>query len=174
MMKKIKWAVYVVLTAALLAGCGKNSTETNKKETIVVEQNGGAAVSGEDNNTTVQENPAEAELVTILNEMEAETDLETSENHAVLAAASLMNWGVGTPLTVEQIRKVTEEWMSEKSQEGQSEFTQKFSYIYDAYQKLLGEEAEELLAAANCNYAAYPWSDSPLETIETIAEVVRQ
>ncbi|WP_394283285.1 hypothetical protein, partial [Frisingicoccus sp.] len=91
MMKKIKWAVYVILTAALLAGCGKNSTETNKKETIVVEQNGGAAVSGEDNNTTVQENPAEAELVTILNEMEAETDLETSENHAVLAAASLMN-----------------------------------------------------------------------------------
>lgn len=49
----------------------------------------------------------------VLNEMEAETDLETSENHAVLAAA-------------------------------------------------------------NCNYAAYPWSDSPLETIETITEVVRQ
>lgn len=35
-------------------------------------------------------------------------------------------------------------------------------------------ENHAVLAAANCNYAAYPWSDSPLETIETIAEVVRQ
>ena len=45
--------------------------------------------------------------------------------------------------------------------------------VYDAYQKLLGPDAKELLEQAGCDDAAYPWSDAPVETIEAIVEVVQ-
>ena len=45
--------------------------------------------------------------------------------------------------------------------------------MYDAYQKLLGSDAKELLEQAGCDDAAYPWSDAPVETIEAIVEVVQ-
>ena len=45
--------------------------------------------------------------------------------------------------------------------------------MYDAYQKLLGPDAKELLEQAGCDDAAYPWSDAPVETIEAIVEVVQ-
>ena len=46
-------------------------------------------------------------------------------------------------------------------------------HLYDAYQKLLGPDAKELLEQAGCDDAAYPWSDAPVETIEAIVEVVQ-
>ena len=43
-----------------------------------------------------------------------------------------------------------------------------------AYEEIMeSEDAEELLEDAGCEDAAYPWSDAPVETIETIYEVVQ-
>lgn len=53
------------------------------------------------------------------------------------------------------------------------EFSNKLASVYDAYQKLLGPDAKELLEQAGCDDAAYPWSDAPIETIEAIVEVVQ-
>ena len=53
------------------------------------------------------------------------------------------------------------------------EFSNKLASVYDAYQKLLGSDAKELLEQAGCDDAAYPWSDAPVEAIEAIVEVVQ-
>ena len=52
------------------------------------------------------------------------------------------------------------------------EFSNKLASVYDAYQKLLGSDAKNLLEQAGYDDAAYPWSDAPVETIEAIMEIV--
>ena len=52
-------------------------------------------------------------------------------------------------------------------------FSQKLSSVYDAYQELLGSHDEELLASAGGDMSGYPQSDSPVETIEAIIDVVQ-
>lgn len=37
----------------------------------------------------------------------------------------------------------------------------RLSSVYNAYQELLGSDAEELLASAREDMSGYPWSDSP-------------
>ena len=49
----------------------------------------------------------------------------------------------------------------------------RLSSVYNAYQELLGSDAEELLASAGGDVSGYPWSDSPVETIEAIIDVVQ-
>ena len=53
------------------------------------------------------------------------------------------------------------------------EFSNKLASVYDAYQKLLGPDAKELLEQAGCDDAAYPWSDAPVESILASVEVVQ-
>ena len=72
-----------------------------------------------------------------------------------------------------EIKKETVSWHSDKGNSNQVEFSNKLASVYDAYQKLLGPDAKELLEQAGCDDAAYPWSDAPVETIEAIVEVVQ-
>ena len=72
-------------------------------------------------------------------------------------------------MTTDEIKKETVSWFSDKGNSEQVEFSNKLASVYDAYQKLLGPDAKELLE----HDAAYPWSDAPVETIEAIVEVVQ-
>ena len=76
-------------------------------------------------------------------------------------------------MTTDEIKKETVSWFSDKGNSEQVEFSNKLASVYDAYQKLLGPDAKELLEQAGCDDAAYPWSDAPVETIEAIVEVVQ-
>ena len=44
------------------------------------------------------------------------------------------------------------------------EFSNKLASVYNAYQKLLGSDAKNLLEQADCDDAASPWSDALIET----------
>ena len=92
----------------------------------------------------------------------------TSEDNSELATAE-----DGTSMTTDEIKKETVSWLSDKGNSEQVEFSNKLASVYDAYQKLLGPDAKELLEQAGCDDAAYPWSDAPVETIEAIVEVVQ-
>ena len=93
--------------------------------------------------------------------------------NSIKTAAHLLNWGVGTSMTTDEVKKETVSWLSDKGNSEQVEFSNKLASVYDAYQKLLGPDAKELLEQAGCDDAAYPWSDAPVETIEAIVEVVQ-
>lgn len=93
--------------------------------------------------------------------------------NSIKTAAHLLNWGVGTSMTTDEVKKETVSWLSDKGNSEQVEFSNKLASVYDAYQKLLGSDAKELLEQAGCDDAAYPWSDAPVETIEAIVEVVQ-
>ena len=93
--------------------------------------------------------------------------------NSVRVASHLLNWGVGTSMGTEEIKSQVLAWLSEKGNDEQVAFSQKLSSVYDAYQELLGSNAEELLASAGGDMSGYPQSDSPVETIEAIIDVVQ-
>lgn len=115
------------------------------------------------------------ELKNVLDEINTDIQPETTGNYmtSIRVASHLLNWGVGTSMGTEEIKREVVEWMSEKGNDEQVNFSRKLSSVYEAYQQLLGSDAEELLVSAGCDDTGYPWSDSPVETIEAIIEVVQ-
>ena len=111
----------------------------------------------------------------VLDEIDSDIQPGTAGNgmNSIKTAAHLLNWGVGTSMTTDEVKKETVSWLSDKGNSEQVEFSNKLASVYDAYQKLLGSDAKELLEQAGCDDAAYPWSDAPVETIEAIVEVVQ-
>ena len=117
----------------------------------------------------------EIELTNILDEINTDIQPGTAGTYmnSVRVASHLLNWGVGTSMGTEEIKSQVLAWLSEKSNDEQMTFSQKLSSAYDAYRELLGSDAKELLASAGGDMSGYPWSDSPVETIEAIIDVVQ-
>ena len=123
----------------------------------------------EETKETVQEEGTEQ----ITEEAAIDLESEPEETREVLeAAVKLLDWGTTTGLDTEEIKGATVARMMDKGNDEQVAFAEKMALVDEAYQKLLGEDAEELLTSAGCEDAAYPWSDSPVESIETVMEAI--
>ena len=149
-MKKILLTVLAVIMAGALTACGQSGQVEETKE-------------------TVQEEGTEQ----ITEEAAIDLESEPEETREVLeAAVKLLDWGTTTGLDTEEIKGATVAWMMDKGNDEQVAFAEKMALVDEAYQKLLGEDAEELLTSAGCEDAAYPWSDSPVESIEAVMEAI--
>ena len=117
------------------------------------------------------ENPAIREMDMLLTQIKTEV-VEGDNKSYVRVASSLMNWGVGTPLTTEQIKKETASFYAGLGSGEKATFVKNVNAVYGTYKKLLGSGgAEKLLAEAGVKNAAYPWSTEPIETIEAVYEI---
>lgn len=130
--------------------------------------------TGETSKAEEERTPQEQELISMLDEIDQKCRLGEAgcSLKAVKIAAHLMNWGVGTPLTCDQIKAVTVSWLQSLGQTEQSEFAEKLQFVRDTYYQLLGENAQELLDEAGVTDAAYPWSSEPIETVEAVMQTV--
>ena len=173
-----------VIMVCSLCACGKQETGTmtnagNSTEQVIASEDNSEPATVEDNNmeqTQLQDvKPSYKEFRDVLDEINTNIQPRTAGNgmNSIKTAAHLLNWGVGISMTTDEIKKETVSWLSDKGNSEQVEFSNKFASVYDAYQKLLGSDAKELLEQAGCDDAAYPWSDAPVETIEAIIEVVQ-
>ena len=187
---KIFLIISVIMVCALCA-CGKQETESmtnteNRTEQVVASEDNSELATAEDNNMeqteTKEQNklqdvkPSYKEFRDVLDEINTDIHPGTTGNGlvSVKVAAHLLNWGVGTSMTTDEIKTETVSWLSDKGNSEQVEFSNKLASVYDAYQKLLGPDAKELLEQAGCDDAAYhSWRDAPGEKIEAIIEVVQ-
>ena len=189
-MKNKLFLMTTVIMVCSLCACGKQETGTmtntgNSTEQVIASEDNSEPATVEDNNmeqtetkeqTQLQDvKPSYKEFRDVLDEIESDIEPGTAGNgmNSIKTAAHLLNWGVGTSMTTDEVKKETVSWLSDKGNSEQVEFSNKFASVYDAYQKLLGSDAKELLEQAGCDDAAYPWSDAPVETIEAIIEVVQ-
>ena len=189
-MKNKLFLMTTVIMVCSLCACGKQETGTmtnagNSTEQVIASEDNSEPATVEDNNieqtetkeqTQLQDvKPSYKEFRDVLDEINTNIQPGTAGNgmNSIKTAAHLLNWGVGTSMTTDEIKKETVSWLSDKGNSEQVEFSNKFESVYDAYQKLLGPDAKELLEQADCDDAAYPWSDAPVETIEAIIEVVQ-
>lgn len=91
---------------------------------------------------------------------------------AVQSAAKLLDWGTATDLSKKEIKDGTIAWLSDKGNDEQVAFSEKMKLVDDAYKKLLGEDAKELLTSAGCEDVSCPWSDATTEKVEVIMEAI--
>lgn len=189
-MKKILLTVLAVIMAGALTACGQSGQVEETKETV---QEEGTEQITEEAAIDLESEPEETQVV--LETEETGNDIEALEEDsgfpildeiaknvqvgtagsfmtAVQAAVKLLDWGTTTGLDTEEIKGATVAWMMDKGNDEQVAFAEKMALVDEAYQKLLGEDAEELLASAGCEDAAYPWSDSPVESIEAVMEAI--
>lgn len=189
MKNKLILMIMVVMVCSLTA-CGQQETGImtktgNSTEQVVASGDNSELATAEDNNMEQTEakeqnqlqdvKPSYKEFRDVLDEIDSDIQLGTAGNvmNSIKTVAHLLNWGVGTSMTTDEVKKETVSWLSDKGNSEQVEFSNKLASVYDAYQKLLGPDAKELLEQAGCDDAAYPWSDAPIETIEAIVEVVQ-
>ena len=183
-MKNKLFLMTTVIMVCSLCACGKQETGTmtnagNSTEQVIASEDNSEPATVEDNNmeqTQLQDvKPSYKEFRDVLDEIDSDIQPGTAGNgmNSIKTAAHLLNWGVGTSMTTDEVKKETVSWLSDKGNSEQVEFSNKLASVYDAYQKLLGSDAKELLEQAGCDDAAYPWSDAPVETIEAIIEVVQ-
>ena len=118
-------------------------------------------------NDDLHDPSAVTELDNMLNEINTDVQPGTagSSLKTVKVAANLLDWGTETSLSQEEIKSETVRWLSDKGNDEQAEFSQKIADVYDAYQELLGENAEELLSSAGYTGKGYPWGSSKVEEI---------
>lgn len=172
-MKKTFLLLAVGIITVFLCSCENENTDLTAAQ-IETLQTEASAADLQNNEAAEPEKPAAIEFKSILDEIDEniEPDMDYDSPICVKTAVHLMNWGVGTTLTVEETKAVTVIWLSNKGNDEQAEFSNKLDCVYKTYRELLKPNAEELLKSAGCKDAAYPWSDSPLETVEAVAEAV--
>ena len=166
----------MVITASACDGSDVTGTMTMNSSAKQEAKSTEASIAGnETSQNTTTTSSAVTELDNMLNEINTDVQPGTagSSLKTVKVAANLLDWGTETSLSQEEIKSETVRWLSDKGNDEQAEFSQKMADVYDAYQELLGENAEELLSSAGYTGKGYPWGSSKIEAIETIKDVVQ-
>lgn len=166
----------MAITASACNGSDVTGTMTMNSSAKQEAKSTEASIAGnETSQNTTTTSSAVTELDNMLNEINTDVQPGTagSSLKTVKVAANLLDWGTETSLSQEEIKSETVRWLSDKGNDEQAEFSQKMADVYDAYQELLGENAEELLSSAGYTGKGYPWGSSKIEAIETIKDVVQ-
>ena len=107
----------------------------------------------------------------ILDEINETVTIGTSGSSllAVQAAVKLLDWGLHTGLSADEIEDAASTWLAEKNSELDS-CLQKLALVDDAYQRLLTGEARELLDSAGCEDVSITWDSTPAASVEVIMQ----
>lgn len=107
----------------------------------------------------------------ILDEIDQNVTIGTSGSSllAVQAAAKLLDWGINTGLDPAEISDAASTWLAAKNDD-LADCLKKLELVDDACQKLLTDEARELLDSAGCKDMEISWSSEPVEPVEAIMQ----
>ena len=107
----------------------------------------------------------------ILDEIDQTVAIGTSGSSlsAVQAAVKLLDWGVNTGLGADEISDAASTWLAAKNND-LADCLKKLELVDDAYQKLLTNEARELLDSAGCENVEITWGSNPVEAVEAIMQ----
>ena len=105
----------------------------------------------------------------ILDEIDETVTVGTAGSYmlAMQAAVKLMDWGMNTGLGTDEISEAASTWLAEKNDD-LSECLKKLELVDNAYQKLLTDEARELLDSIGCEDMEITWGSTPQEPVEAI------
>ena len=107
----------------------------------------------------------------ILDEIDASVTVGTAGSSllAVQAAVKMLDWGMNTGLGTDEISDAASTWLAARNDD-LADHLQKLALVDDAYQKLLTNEARELLDSAGCAETEITWGSDPVEPIEAIMQ----
>ena len=148
MKNKLFLMISVIMVCSLTA-CRQQETETmtnigNSTEQVVASEDNSEPATVEDSNMEQTEakeqnqlqdvKPSYKEFRDVLDEIDSDIQPGTAGNgmNSIKTAAHLLNWGVGTSMTTDEIKKETVSWLSDKGNSDQVEFSNKLTSVYDA------------------------------------------
>ena len=107
----------------------------------------------------------------ILDEIDADVAVGTAGSSllAVQAAVKLLDWGVNTGLDTDEISGAASAWLTAKNDD-RTECLQKLELVDEAYQKLLTDEARELLDDAGCAEVEITWGSEAVGPVEAVMQ----
>ena len=130
--------------------------------------------TAESDNSAVPDAPADVPPVLtlpILDEIDTSVTAGTPDSSlsAVQAAVKLLDWGVNTGLGADEIGDAASTWLAAKNND-LADCLKKLELVDDVYQKLLTNEARELLDSAGCEKVEITWGSDPVEPVEAIMQ----
>lgn len=93
----------------------------------------------------------------------------TADVPPVRAAAGLLDWGVNTGLGTDEINDAASTWLAARN-DNLTDCLHKLELVDDAYQRLLTDDARELLDSAGCAEVEITWGSEPVEQVEAIMQ----
>ena len=91
-----------------------------------------------------------------------------SSLRAAAVAARLLDWGMATALSDDEIYSAMGCWLDTLNDEDFMLFRESFYSVYDASYDLRGEYGEGLLSDAGVENSAYPWNDRAVRAMEML------
>lgn len=83
-------------------------------------------------------------------------------------AARLLDWGMETALTDDEIYSAVGCWLDEQDDERLLMFFESFYSVYTQSYNLRAENGEQLLRDCGASSAAYPWNDAAAHAVEMV------
>ena len=162
-----------VFAAVLLCACSQNSPSSS---VVVAPSMSAAAASSAESFAASSESASDVTALElpILDEIDQTVSIGTAGSYmtAVQAAAKLLDWGTNTGLDPAEIREATVNWLMDKGNDEQVTFSDKLALVDDAYQKLLSDDAEDLLSSVGLEDVEHNWENQPVESIEEVMDAV--
>ena len=87
---------------------------------------------------------------------------------AAQCAGALLDWGLVTPLSDDEIYSAVGCWLDEQSDENLLIFFESFYSVYTASYNLRSENGESLMRDAGMNTEAWPWNDQAAHAVEMV------
>ena len=91
-----------------------------------------------------------------------------SSLRSAICAARLLDWGVETELTDDEIYSAVGCWLDEQDDENLKIFLESIWPVYDRCYDLKGEYAKDLMRDAGIEDSLYPWNERAFRAVEMV------
>ena len=169
-MKKILSLVFLFALAAALCACSAPTVESGIDNSAQTTPTPVPSVNLADREMELY-GPLPGEI--LLEELMADFAVKIqagsagSSLKAVAQAARLMDWGMDTAMTEEEIFAAVDFYLSALDEAALAEYMMQLSLLDSTYQQLLLPGQEALLETAGCADSRYPWTDMPIRCVES-------
>ena len=85
-------------------------------------------------------------------------------------AVRLINWGISTQMTDEEISKTVGEYLAGMDSEQKENYLLQMDLLDSTYQQLLTPGQDGFLESAGCADSGYPWGTEPIPAVEAFFE----
>lgn len=150
-----------------------SADETEQAGTDAADASGSdAADAGADTSADSAESTEEAQaaLTDLLTRIrsEARYGVAGSSLTAANLAAAVLDWGMDTPLTTDQISETAKSWYDALESADQEEFRYQADGVAGAIEQVTAEDGADLLDTAGCTESSYPWNDTAIAAAEAV------
>lgn len=171
-MKKAICAVLAGTVLLTLCACGAKKTEASPSPSAPATES--VSPSAAPSSSPAAQDTDTKALTAILDEINSgmETGTAGSSLKATKFAAALLDWGMATKLSGDDIFKATVAWLSPKGNDEGVAFGEKYAAVRQSIDQLKGKDAKALLSDAGVTSSQVPWSDAAFAAVKNVTAAI--